>query len=89
MTESPVVRANRALAVGFRDGPDAGLAALEKVAHDPRLARSNLVASVRADLLRRARRPAEAVTWYQVALESNGSEPGRDFLRRRITECGG
>ncbi|MGA3254401.1 MAG: RNA polymerase subunit sigma-24, partial [Mycobacterium sp.] len=44
---------------------------------------------VRADLLRRARRPAEAVTWYQVALESNGSEPGRDFLRRRITECGG
>src|ERR1700722_20394155 len=31
MTDSPVVRANRALAVGFRDGPDAGLAALEKV----------------------------------------------------------
>ena len=89
LTDSPVVRANRALAVGFRDGPDAGLAALEKVAHDPRLVRSNLVASVRADLLRRARRPAEAVTWYQVALESNGSEPGRDFLRRRITECGG
>ena len=89
LTDSPVVRANRALAVGFRDGPDAGLAALEKVAHDPRLARSNLVASVRADLLRRARRPAEAVTWYQVALESNGSEPGCDFLRRRITECGG
>ena len=29
MTDSPVVRANRALAVGFRDGPDAGLAALE------------------------------------------------------------
>ena len=57
MTDSPVVRANRALAVGFRDGPDAGLAALEKVAHDPRLARSNLVASVRADLLRRAGRP--------------------------------
>ncbi|MBO0880635.1 MAG: sigma-70 family RNA polymerase sigma factor, partial [Mycobacterium sp.] len=48
MTDSPVVRANRALAVGFRDGPDAGLAALEKAAHDPRLARSNLVASVRA-----------------------------------------
>src|ERR1700736_6383447 len=30
MTDSPVVRANRALAVGFRDGPDAGLAALEE-----------------------------------------------------------
>jgi RNA polymerase sigma-70 factor (ECF subfamily) len=89
LTESPVVRANRALAVGLRDGPDAGLAALDAVAHDPRLARSNLVATVRADLLRRAGRPAEALTWYRTALESNGSEPGREFLRQRITECGG
>lgn len=89
MTDSPVVRANRALAVGFRDGPQAGLAALEKVAHDPRLSRSNLVATVRADLLRRAGRRAEAVTWYREALQANGSEPGREFLRRRIAECGG
>jgi RNA polymerase sigma-70 factor (ECF subfamily) len=89
ITDSPVVRANRALAVGFRDGPDAGLAALDRVADDPRLGRSNLVATVRADLLRRAGRPAEAVTWYRMALESNGSEPGREFLRRRIAECGG
>jgi RNA polymerase sigma-70 factor, ECF subfamily len=89
MTNSPVVRANRALAIGFRDGPDAGLAALETAAHDPRLARSNLVASVRADLLRRAGRQVDALTWYRTALASNGSEPGRDYLRRRITECGG
>jgi RNA polymerase sigma-70 factor, ECF subfamily len=89
MTNSPVVGANRALAIGFRDGPDAGLAALDKVAHDRRLARSNLVATVRADLLRRAGRPTEALTWYRMALESNGSEPGRQFLRRRIAECGG
>jgi RNA polymerase sigma-70 factor (ECF subfamily) len=89
LTESPVARANRALAVGLRDGPDAGLAALDTVAHDPRLARSNLVATVRADLLRRADRPAEALIWYRTALESNGSEPGRGFLRQRIAECGG
>ncbi len=89
LTDSPVVRANRALAVGFRDGPDAGLAALDEAAHDPRLGRSNLVATVRADLLRRAGRPADAVTWYREALDANGSEPGREFLRRRITECGG
>ncbi len=89
MTDSPVVRANRALAIGFRDGPDVGLAALEKVAHDPRLARSNLVPSVRADLLRRAGRRDDALTWYRTALAANGSEPGRDYLRRRITECGG
>jgi RNA polymerase sigma-70 factor (ECF subfamily) len=89
MTDSPVVRANRALAVGFRDDPNAGLAALEQVAHDPRLARSNLVASVRADLLRRAGRHDDALTWYREALAHNGSNPSRDYLRRRISECGG
>ncbi|BBZ45868.1 RNA polymerase sigma factor [Mycobacterium parmense] len=87
LTDSPVVRANRALAVGLRDGPDAGLTALDKVAGDPRLARSNLVATVRADLLRRAGRPADALKWYRIALTGNGSEPGREFLRRRIAEC--
>jgi RNA polymerase sigma-70 factor (ECF subfamily) len=89
LTGSPVVAANRALAIGFRDGPEAGLAALDKVASDPRLTRSNLVATVRADLLRRAGRPADALPWYREALESNGSDPGRAFLRRRIVECGG
>jgi RNA polymerase sigma-70 factor (ECF subfamily) len=89
LTDSPVVAANRALAIGFRDGPDAGLAALGRVAHDPRLTRSNLVATVRADLLRRAGRRDAALTWYRVASASNGSEPGREFLRRRIVECGG
>ncbi|MBB3607026.1 RNA polymerase sigma-70 factor (ECF subfamily) [Mycolicibacterium sp. BK556] len=89
MTDSPVVRANRALAVGFRDGPEAGLAALDAVAHDSRLVRSNLVSTVRADLLRRAGRPGEAVSEYRKAMELNGSEPGRVFLRRRIAECGG
>lgn len=89
MTGSPVAGANRALAIGFRDGAEAGLAALDDVARDPRLTRSNLVATLRADLLRRAGRRDEAITWYRNALQSNGSEPGRNFLRRRIAECGG
>ncbi|MUM18307.1 sigma-70 family RNA polymerase sigma factor [Mycobacterium sp. CBMA271] len=89
MTDSPVVLVNRALAIGLRDSPTAGLIALEKVAHDVRLTRSNLVATVRADLLRRAGRHTEALYWYQKALSTNGSDPGRAFLRRRIAECGG
>lgn len=89
LTGPPAVRTNRALAVGFRDGPLAGPAALDEVADDTRLARSNLVATVRTDLPRRAGRPAEAVTWYRATLEANGSAPGRAFLRRRIAECGG
>ncbi|KMO81615.1 RNA polymerase subunit sigma-24 [Mycolicibacterium chubuense] len=89
ITESPVVRVNRALAVGFRDGPDAGLAAFDEVADHARLVRSALPATIRADLLRRAGRPAEAVQWYREALGRNGSEPARRFLQRRIDECGG
>jgi RNA polymerase sigma-70 factor, ECF subfamily len=87
ITDSPVARANRALAVGFRDGFGAGLRALDEVADDPRLARSNTVAPIRADLLRRAGRTAEAADWYRKALEHTGSEPAREFLRRRADEC--
>jgi RNA polymerase sigma-70 factor (ECF subfamily) len=87
ITGSPVARANRALAVGFRDGFEAGLSALDEVASEPRLARSNTVASIRADLLRRDGRLAEAAEWYRTALEHNGSEPGREFLLRRLAEC--
>src|SRR6195952_3082988 len=82
ITDSPVARANRALAIGFRDGFDAGLAALDEVADDPRLARSNTVASIRADLLRRSGRSSEASDWYRIALSRNGSEPAQEFLRR-------
>jgi RNA polymerase sigma-70 factor, ECF subfamily len=89
ITDSPVARANRALAIGFRDGFAAGLTALDEVADDPRLARSNAVASIRADLLRRAGRRDEAVEWYRVAMDRDGSDPAREFLRRRLAECGG
>jgi RNA polymerase sigma-70 factor, ECF subfamily len=89
IADSPVARANRALAIGFRDGFTAGLAALDEVADDPRLARSNTVASIRADLLRRAGRHDEALEWYRIALDRNGSDPAREFLQRRVAECGG
>jgi RNA polymerase sigma-70 factor, ECF subfamily len=88
ITDSPVARANRALAVGFRDGFGAGLAALDEVADDQRMARSNTVASIRADLLRRAGRRDEARQWYQQALDRAGSDPAREFLRRRLIKCG-
>ena len=87
ITGSPVARANRALAVGFRDGFTAGLSALDEVAEDPRLAVSATVATIRADLLRRGGRSTEAADWYRIALDCHGSEPAREFLRRRLAEC--
>ena len=88
ITDSPVARANRAMAVGFRDGFAAGLVALDAVADDPRLAGSNAVISIRADLLRRAGRREDALKWYRIALEHNGSDAARAFIRRRLAECG-
>ena len=82
---SPVVRANHAVALGFRDEYTAGLNALDEVADDPRLARSSLVPSI----LRRDGRADEALPWYEKALASTGSQPAKAFLRRRIAECGG
>jgi RNA polymerase sigma-70 factor (ECF subfamily) len=89
ITDSPVAQVNRAMAIGFRDGFAAGLAALDAVADDPRLAGSNTAISIRADLLRRAGRREDALTWYRIALERNGSEAAREFFRRRLAECGG
>ncbi len=88
LADSPIVRANRALAIGFRDGFTAGLAALAEVADDPRMARSSTVPSIRADLLRRAGRIDEARSWYEKALPLAGSDPARAFLARRLAECG-
>lgn len=85
-TASPVVRVNRAVAVGFAHGFPAGLAALEEVATDPRLAGTHLVSATRADLLRRAGRPREAAEQYRAALALVGNEQARRFLTRRLAE---
>lgn len=80
---SPVIELNRAVAVGFSRGPEAGLVVLDAV-DDARLAEYHLFHATRADLLRRAGRGAEALAHYARALELAPSDPERRFLRRRI-----
>ncbi|MGK8509506.1 RNA polymerase sigma factor [Nocardia asiatica] len=87
LTPSPAVSVNRAVAVGFSRGFDAGLAVLDEVARDPRLAGSHVIAATRADLLRRGGRPREAVPHYRAALELAGNDQVRRFLARRLAEC--
>ncbi|MGY1743604.1 MULTISPECIES: RNA polymerase sigma factor [unclassified Blastococcus] len=82
LTPSPVVALNRAVAVAEVDGPAAGLAALEGVD----LPRSHLLPAVRADLLRRLGRPADAVAAYDEALALAANAAERTFLRRRRDE---
>jgi len=83
---SPVVALNRVVALGFRDGPEAGLGALASLDGDPRLAFYYLLPSVRGDFLRRAGRGAEAADAYRQALELVPTAAERRFLERRLRE---
>ncbi|WP_030434185.1 RNA polymerase sigma factor [Actinoplanes subtropicus] len=83
---SPLVELNRAVAVAMVDGPETGLALLDALAADRRLAGYHLLPAARGDLLRRLGRTAEAADAYRQALELAGNGPEQAFLRRRLRE---
>jgi predicted RNA polymerase sigma factor len=78
LTDSPVARLNRAVAVGEADGAPAGLAALAEL--DPTLPRYTAVA---AYLHERDRDPVTAARLYAEAARSATSLPERDHLMRQ------
>jgi RNA polymerase sigma-70 factor (ECF subfamily) len=81
-----VVALNRAVAIGFRDGPEAGLAELAEIERAEALRGYHLLPAVRADLLRRAGRQEEALVAYRAALALVRSAAERRFLERRVRE---
>lgn len=83
---SPVVRLNRAVAVGMAEGPEQGLAAMEPLAAETSLRGYHYLPAARADLLRRLDRPEEAAQAYREALVLVGNEVERRFLQRRLAE---
>ena len=86
LAPSPVVEVNRAVAVGFADGPAAGLALLEPLLGDRVLAGYQPLHAARAELLRRAGDRAGATEAYRrgIALSANAVE--RAELERRLGE---
>ncbi|MGR6318010.1 sigma factor [Micromonospora soli] len=85
---SPVVALNRAVAVSMVDGPSAALAEVDALAADPRLAGYHYLPAIRADLLRRLDRPAEAAKAYREALALVDNDAERAFLTTRLAEVG-
>ena len=83
---SPVVELNRAVALAMRDGPQAGLAAVDAILACGELADYHLAHAARADFCRRLDRPAEAREAYQRALALTRLEPERRFLEQRLRE---
>ena len=78
-TPTPVVALNRAVAVAEIEGAEEGL----RLVNDLDLARYHLFHAVRADLLRRLGRNADAAAAYQAAIARCDNAREQDFLQRR------
>ncbi len=81
---SPVVELNRAVAVGMRDGFEAGLALIDGILERGDLENYRLIHAARADFCRRLGRHTEARASYERALALARQEPERRFLERRL-----
>lgn len=82
---NPVVALNRAVAVGSRDGPGAGLDALHQIG----LEDYQPYHAARADLLARAGCSDEAVAAYDRAIELTSNLAERAFLKRQREKTAG
>jgi RNA polymerase sigma-70 factor (ECF subfamily) len=84
LAPSPVVALNRAVAVAEVEGPAAALDLVDGLELDG----YHLFHAIRADLLRRLGRDAEAAAAYQAAIARAGNAAERGFLERRRRALG-
>ena len=82
-TPSPVVALNRAVALAEVEGPAAALTLVDAL-DGPDLRAYYLFHAIRADLLRRLGRTAEAAQAYETAITTTDNAPERHFLQRRL-----
>ena len=87
MNHSPVIALNRAVALAKVEGPQAGIAALEKIRDLPPMQSYYLMPATLAEFHLRLGQHAQALACYQQALALTGTEPERQFLLQKIAEC--
>ena len=88
MTDSPVVRLNRSIALAMVEGPDAGLRLLEEMAASGQLAHSHRVRAVRAHLLEQKGDAEGARVEYAGAAAGTANQRERDYLTLRAARLG-
>ena len=86
ISPSPVIELNHAAAVSMLDGPARALDLVDAIAARGGLEGYDLLPAVRADLLRRLGRHAEAREAYRSATEATQLEPLRRLYARRLAE---
>ncbi len=80
LTDNPVMRLNRAVAVAMVEGPGAGLALLDELSASGSLARSHRVDAVRAHLMERTGDTDGARAAYIAAAAAADNLRERDYL---------
>ena len=86
---SPVVKLNRAIALGFAVGHAEGLAELDALGTEPQLARYPYLAAARADFLTRLGRFDDARVAFEEALILTENDAERRYLQTRLSELSG
>jgi len=81
LAPGPIVALNRAVAVAEVEGADTALALVDSLDHH-HLDQYHLFHAIRADLLRRLGRNAEAATAYEAAIARSENAAEREFLER-------
>jgi RNA polymerase sigma factor (sigma-70 family) len=80
MSDNPMVSLNRAIAAAMVDGPAIGLALLEKLEEDSRIAGHYRLDAVRGHLYERSGNRERAIAHYRAAAERTASIPERNYL---------
>lgn len=89
LAPSPVVELNRAVAVAMMDGPAAGLEIVDRLRDDGALPKSQLLPTVRGELLARSGRTGEARTEWELALHWCTNDGERTVLHRKLDDLDG
>ncbi|GAA1581435.1 RNA polymerase sigma factor [Actinomadura kijaniata] len=85
---TPVVELNRAVAVGYARGPEAGLEIVDALASEKSMADYHLLPSVRGDLLARLGRTAEARAELERAASLTRNAAERAALEKKAADLG-
>ncbi|MFF0456827.1 RNA polymerase sigma factor [Nocardia africana] len=88
LAPSPVVELNRAVAVAMAKGPDAGLAIVDGLRAEGALPNSQLLPTVRGELLARLGRTSEAREEWELAARLCGNDRERAVLHRKLDHLG-
>ena len=87
LAPSPIVDLNRAVALSFAFGPEAGLTLVDAIGAEPALKNYHLLPGVRGDLLVKLGRHAKRAREFERAASLTRNERERALLLKRAAEC--